>query len=55
MHRGGNNVLFDDCHVEVFTEFNPNRMTFHPTRMLSWAATQEAGADSAGKSNSAVE
>jgi prepilin-type N-terminal cleavage/methylation domain-containing protein len=47
MHRGGNNVLFDDLHVEVFREFNPTRITFHPTRMLSWQQLQAAGPDSA--------
>lgn len=45
MHRGGNNALFDDNHVEVFTEFDPTRMTFHPRRMLSWEAVQAGGPD----------
>lgn len=45
MHRGGNNVLFDDNHVEVFPEFDPDRMTFHPRRMLSWGGVQAAGPD----------
>jgi prepilin-type N-terminal cleavage/methylation domain-containing protein len=46
MHRNGNNVLFDDFHVDSFTEFNPEQMTFHPKRMLSWSGVQAAGPDS---------
>ena len=46
MHRGGNNVLFDDLHVEVFAQFDSTRITFHPTRMLSWQDLQAAGPDS---------
>jgi len=45
MHRGGNNVLFDDIHVECFDQFYPNEMTFHPKRMMSWEALHEAGPD----------
>ena len=45
MHRGGNNALFDDLHVETFMEFNPTQMTFHPKRMLSWSGVQAAGPD----------
>ena len=45
MHRGGNNILFDDNHVEVFNEFDPDRITFHPHRMLSWSEVQAAGPD----------
>ena len=47
MHRGGNNVLFADFHVEVFPSFDPYRITFHPTRMLSWEKLQAAGPDAA--------
>lgn len=45
MHRGGNNVLFSDLHVDTFAEFDPDRITFHPSRMLSWSGVVEAGAD----------
>lgn len=37
MHRGGNNVLFDDLHVALFDGYDPNRMTFNPRRMEKWA------------------
>jgi prepilin-type N-terminal cleavage/methylation domain-containing protein len=36
MHRGGNNVLFDDLHVQAFRDFDPGAMTYHPTQMLDW-------------------
>jgi prepilin-type processing-associated H-X9-DG protein len=36
MHRGGNNVLFADGHVEAFPEFDPLRMTYSPQKMQSW-------------------
>ena len=36
MHRGGNNILFDDMHVQAFRRFDPSSMTFHPKRMLRW-------------------
>jgi len=45
MHRGGNNVLFDDLHVGLFSSFSADQMTFHPTRMLSWSELQAAGPD----------
>jgi prepilin-type N-terminal cleavage/methylation domain-containing protein len=45
MHRGGNNVLFDDLHVDTYPEFNKEQMTFHPKRMLSWSETLAAGPD----------
>ncbi|HEY2584882.1 MAG TPA: type II secretion system protein [Tepidisphaeraceae bacterium] len=48
MHRGGNNVLFTDLHVDTFAEFDPARITFHPTRMLSWSGVTAAGADQSG-------
>ena len=51
MHRGGNNVLFDDNHVEVLLEFNQDQMTFHPKRMLSWEGVQAAGPDTPAPSN----
>jgi prepilin-type processing-associated H-X9-DG protein len=37
MHKGGNNILFDDGHVSPFTRFDPDAMTFHPTKMQAWA------------------
>jgi prepilin-type N-terminal cleavage/methylation domain-containing protein/prepilin-type processing-associated H-X9-DG protein len=33
MHRGGNNVLFDDGHVSLCSRFNPTEMTFNPHRV----------------------
>ncbi len=30
MHRGGNNVLLSDMHVDAFARFDPSRITFHP-------------------------
>jgi hypothetical protein len=46
MHRGGSNVLFEDLHVDTFTRFDPDHMSFHPKRPLSWSALKAAGADS---------
>jgi prepilin-type processing-associated H-X9-DG protein len=37
MHRGGNNLLFDDGHVALFGKYDSTRMTFHPTQMQDWA------------------
>mgnify|MGYP000135598202 CR=1 FL=1 len=37
MHRRGNNVLFDDGHVALFSKYDPTAMTFHPTQMQDWA------------------
>jgi type II secretory pathway pseudopilin PulG len=36
MHRGGNNVLFDDLHVSLFDRFDASRLTFHPKQMQDW-------------------
>jgi prepilin-type processing-associated H-X9-DG protein len=36
MHRGGNNVLFDDGHVALFPRFDPASMTYDPIEMLDW-------------------
>ena len=36
MHPGGNNVLFDDGHVQVYREFDAASMTFHPSKMQAW-------------------
>ncbi len=33
MHLGGNNVLFDDGHVALFSRYDPQQMTFSPRRM----------------------
>lgn len=45
MHRGGNNILFDDTHVEAFAAFDPVHMSFDPTRALSWQQVHDDGAD----------
>ena len=45
MHPGGNNVLFDDMHIESFTAFDPQRITFHPKQMMSWDQVRAAGPD----------
>jgi hypothetical protein len=37
VHRGGNNVLFGDEHVEQRLKFEIDRMTYSPTRMQAWA------------------
>jgi prepilin-type N-terminal cleavage/methylation domain-containing protein len=36
MHRTGNNVLFDDLHVALFSRFDPVAMTFNPHKMEAW-------------------
>lgn len=36
-HKNGNNILFADLHVDAFQKFDPNLMTFHPTKMMAWA------------------
>ena len=33
MHRTGNNVLFDDGHVAIYSRFDPKSMTFNPHRV----------------------
>jgi prepilin-type N-terminal cleavage/methylation domain-containing protein/prepilin-type processing-associated H-X9-DG protein len=38
IHRGGNNVLFADGHVAVFTAFDATAMTYHPRKMQNWNA-----------------
>jgi prepilin-type N-terminal cleavage/methylation domain-containing protein len=38
MHHGGNNVLFDDGHVELRARFDPLSMTFNPHLMQDWAS-----------------
>lgn len=45
MHRGGNNVLFDDMHVEAFREFDRTAMTFDPVQMRSWQETHDSAAN----------
>jgi prepilin-type N-terminal cleavage/methylation domain-containing protein len=37
MHRNGNNILFDDTHVDTFGQYDPAAMTFNPHRMENWA------------------
>jgi prepilin-type N-terminal cleavage/methylation domain-containing protein len=49
MHRGGNNILFDDMHVQAFRRFEPSSMTFHPTKMLAWDAVAADGGSAAPK------
>jgi len=39
MHRGGNNILFDDMHVALFGRYDSHAMTFNPHRMENWADT----------------
>jgi len=46
MHFGGNNVVFDDLHVEAHKHFDSASMTYHPQRMLSWSEVRAAGPDS---------
>jgi type II secretory pathway pseudopilin PulG len=36
MHRGGNNVMFDDGHVAAFKHYEPDQMTFDPGSMRAW-------------------
>ena len=36
MHRGGNNILFDDSHVALYADFDPSAMTFDATSMKAW-------------------
>jgi hypothetical protein len=44
-HRGGNNVLFEDLHVDTFARFDPQLMSFHPKRSMSWSVLKAAGPD----------
>ncbi|HEX5244887.1 MAG TPA: prepilin-type N-terminal cleavage/methylation domain-containing protein [Tepidisphaeraceae bacterium] len=36
MHWKGNNVLFDDGHVALYSHYDPAAMTFNPHRMENW-------------------
>lgn len=46
MHRGGNNVLFDDGHVAPFAGWDDQAMTHHPHRMAGWEdVTKDAAGD----------
>ena len=36
MHRTGNNVLFDDLHVALYSRYDPATMTFNPHKMEAW-------------------
>ena len=37
MHRRGNNILFDDMHVEVFSNYDERAMTWSPRQMQAWS------------------
>ena len=37
MHRGGNNILFADGHVDLAPRFELGRMTYHPRKVLAWS------------------
>ena len=39
IHRNGNNLLFSDGHVSIYSIFNQLEITFHPKRMLNWKDT----------------
>jgi prepilin-type N-terminal cleavage/methylation domain-containing protein len=45
MHRGGDNVLFDDIHVETFSAYDELRLTFHPAEMRSWQDVHDGSPD----------
>lgn len=49
MHRGGDNILFADMHVDTFAAFDPAAMTFHPTKIMSWKEVRDGGPDSGGQ------
>jgi prepilin-type N-terminal cleavage/methylation domain-containing protein len=56
MHRGGNNVLFDDGHVSLMAAFDRHSMTYHPKEMLDWEQVRrddeaggETGSEPAGE------
>ena len=36
MHANGNDVLFDDGHVQIYRDFDPGAMTFDATAMRPW-------------------
>lgn len=46
MHPGGNNVLFDDMHVELFSNYDRAAMTFNPTQMQDWSEVTAANGSS---------
>lgn len=45
MHRGGDNILFADMHVDTFAAFDPTAMTFHPTQVMTWQQVHDSGGD----------
>lgn len=45
MHRGGNNILFADTHVEASLVFDPLVMSFHPKQPMSWQQVHDSGPD----------
>jgi type II secretory pathway pseudopilin PulG len=47
MHRGGDNVLFADAHVDTFAAFDPQFMSFHPLKPQTWQQVHDGGPDDA--------
>jgi prepilin-type N-terminal cleavage/methylation domain-containing protein len=45
MHRGGDNVLFADMHVDTYAASDSTAMTFHPTQLMSWRQVHDGGPD----------
>ena len=37
MHKGGNNVMFGDFHVELVPRFELGRLTYNPKKIQAWA------------------
>ena len=37
MHKGGNNVMFGDFHVELIPGFELGRLTYNPKKIQAWA------------------
>jgi hypothetical protein len=48
MHRGGNNVLFDDLHVALFSNYDKYAMTFNPHLMQDCGRDGGLNADVTG-------
>jgi prepilin-type N-terminal cleavage/methylation domain-containing protein/prepilin-type processing-associated H-X9-DG protein len=36
LHHAGNNILFADSHVQPFKKFDPQAMTYNPTKLQDW-------------------
>lgn len=45
MHRGGDNILFADMHVDAFPAFDPQWMSFHPTQIMTWQQVRDSAPD----------